>query len=214
MSMIQLIIFDFGGVLGSDADDWEKTFSEILSRTGLTAEELDTLWSLHWDKMRTGVYDLDVFIKAVVKMSKNKVSVQELLAIYKECILLNKESFDVAEKLKAKGYALAVLANESRTGMGFKTEKSELAGIFDKIYCSADIGFAKPDNRTFIRVLEDFKKTPQEALLIDDRNKNTEAVIRLGMSAILYENNKQLYAEMFARGLLAEFKLPTQFSVW
>lgn len=202
MSTIQLIIFDFGGVLGSDADSWEKTFGKILSRTGLTTEELDALWGLHWDKMKTGAYDLDVFFKDVVRAAKKEVSVQELLVIYKECISLNKETFDMAKELKAKGYALAVLANETKTGMRFKTEKSELAAIFDRIYCSADIGFAKPDEKAFMRVLEDFEKTPQVSLLIDDREKNTEAATRLGMSAILYENSAQLHAALASRELL------------
>lgn len=202
MSTIQLIIFDFGGVLGSDADSWEKTFGKILSRTGLTTEELDALWGLHWDKMKTGAYDLDVFFKDVVRAAKKEVSVQELLVVYKECISLNKEIFDMAKELKAKGYALAVLANETKTGMRFKTEKSELAAIFDRIYCSADIGFAKPDEKAFMRVLEDFEKTPQVSLLIDDREKNTEAATRLGMSAILYENSAQLHATLASRELL------------
>lgn len=200
--MIKLILFDFGGVLGSDADDWDKTFSKILFRTGLAAEDLSKIWNLHWDQMKIGKYDLGVFLGDVSAAGKNHVSVQELLSIYKDGIWLNESTIALAKDLWPRGCALAILSNETKSGMRFKIEKFGLYSIFSKIYCSSDVGFAKPDEKVFLYVLENNKVDSQTTLLIDDREKNISAARKLGMATIFYENSEHLRIELASIGLL------------
>lgn len=200
--MIKLIIFDFGGVLGSDANDWQKTFSKILSQTGLTTEDLHKIWNLYSDQMNIGKYDIEIFFEDVSKAGRKKTSAKELLSIYEDCIWLNTEVVDLANELKLKGFELTILSNESKTGMNFKIKKFDLHSIFQKIYCSADLGFVKPEERAFVYVLEDLKAIPQTTLLIDDRKENIDVAKKLGMATIMYKNIKQLRTELKSMGVL------------
>lgn len=45
--MIKIVIFDFGGVLGSESDAWERNFRKIVKITGLTPYELDEIFDVH-----------------------------------------------------------------------------------------------------------------------------------------------------------------------
>lgn len=200
--MIKLIIFDFGGVLGSDADDWDKTFPKILYHTGLVAEDLNKIWNLHWDQMKIGKYDIEIFLKDVSAAGKNQTSVKELLSIYKDGVWLNEPAIDLAQELRSKGYTLVILSNETKSGMNFKIKKFRLYSIFSKIYCSSDIGFAKPEEKTFLYVLENNKAEPHTTLLIDDRKKNIDVAKKLGMATIFFKNTEQLRTELKSVGVL------------
>lgn len=52
---------------------------------------------------------------------------------------------------------------------------------FDQIFNASSIGFAKPDMKCFIHVIDKIGLEPSEILFIDDRSENVEAAQGLGM---------------------------------
>ena len=88
--MIKVIIFDFGGVLGPDADDWKNTFKQIPKLTGLTESTLQNLFNLHWAKLKTGEESMKTFWQFVAKESPNEINPKKLREIYNKSIYIKK----------------------------------------------------------------------------------------------------------------------------
>ncbi len=189
--MIKTILFDFGGVLGPDADDWGN-FHELVEISGLDVSEIKQLWERYWINIRVGKYDLDVLWKEVADKANNNVTAKELNRTYIENIRVFPELMNYVKVLKEQGCRLVILSNDSKTGMNVKIEKFHLFDIFKKIYCSAYLGLAKPDKAIFGYALNDLEISVNEVILVDNQESNIKTANKLGIKAILYKDLNQL----------------------
>ncbi len=85
----------------------------------------------------------------------------------------------VAE-LRAGGVVAAILTNGCDT-TGDELATLGIAGEFDMIFNSAEIGRAKPDPEVYRHVLARLDLAPEQVFFTDDRLDNTEAASRLGI---------------------------------
>lgn len=193
--MITTIIFDFGGVLGPDADDWNN-FREIVDKIGLSLSELQEIWNKHWENIRIGKYDLCIAWKEISTKTKKRISAEDLENVYKENITIYKKAFVLVKKLKKRGYKLVLLSNESKTGMDTKIKKFSLNNIFNEIYCSAYLKMTKSNSLIFKFILKDLKESPENVVFIDDRRENLEVSRHIGVKSILYKNLNQLKRDL------------------
>jgi putative hydrolase of the HAD superfamily len=191
---ITTIIFDFGGVLGSDANSWTKD-NDVVNKTGLSVEEIDTEYFKHWDKLKIGKEDLQEFFEDIQKKSKNTVTIEDLRELYHQKILLNEDLFSLAKKLQKK-YPLYILANESLEGLRVKKDKFQLDDYFTQIFNSAELGLSKPDPNIFETVLTLIQTPAEHVLFIDDQERNVKAAKTLGIKSIHYTGFEKLIEEL------------------
>jgi len=185
--MIKVIAFDFGGVLGPDADDWSNTFKQIPKLTGLTESTLQNLFNLHWPKLKTGEESMKTFWQFVAKESPKEINPEKLRGIYNKSIYVKKEALKLIGDLRKK-YKIILLANDSDDDYIIKTKKLKLNKVFDKLYCSSQLGISKPNPKIFNYVLKDLGIKPQEALFIDNQEDNIKTAESLGINSILFTN--------------------------
>lgn len=193
--MIKLIIFDFGGVLGCDADDWNNTFRDIPKLTGLTSSELEEIFNEHWPRLKIGIESMKFFWKDVAKRSKNNINPKSLRKTYNKAVTADSKMLDFANNLKKK-YKVVILMNESDDGGKAKIEKFQLNTLFDRVYSSANMGFGKPSKDAFEFVLKDQKAKPGEALFIDNQENNIEVARSLEIKSVLFKSLNQLKVEL------------------
>lgn len=151
--MIKTIIFDYGGVIGPDSDEWSDHYQDIVIATKLPKDFIDKTWTKNAQNMLTGKTDLPDFFKELSLDSNENISSEKLLAIYYASTKINNEIVTYIKSLKNKGYKLLILSNETKSGMQNKINKFHLQDIFDTIYCSAEIGMTKRDQKLFKYVL-------------------------------------------------------------
>lgn len=72
----------------------------------------------------------------------------------------------------------------------------DIADIFDVITLSCETGLAKPDPRIYQVSLEALGLPAEQALFIDDFERNIESARHVGMSAILFESAGQTRREI------------------
>lgn len=190
--MIKAIIFDYGGVLGSDADEWETTFREIPQLTGLSPSKIQEVFEKHWPKLKLGKEPIKDFWVEITRLSKKEVDSEKLHQIYTGSVLINKDAINLVKKLKSEDFKLAILANESKEGINAKIKKFRLEELFDKIYCSAFLGMAKPRKEVFEYAIKDLNQKPEEMLFIDNQEPNILTARSLGIPAILFTTHKNL----------------------
>lgn len=193
--MIKVIAFDFGGVLGPDADDWSDTFKQIPKLTGLTESALQNLFNLHWPKLKVGKKSMKTFWQFVAKESPKEINPNKLREIYNKSIYVKKEVLKLIGDLRKK-YKVILLANDSDDDYMIKTKKLKLNKVFDKLYYSSQLGTSKPDKEIFEYVLKDQKVSPGEALFIDNQENNIKTGGALKINSILYKNLPQLQKDL------------------
>ena len=82
---------------------------------------------------------------------------------------LYKDTFDVLDTFKEKGYRMIMLTNGSPSLQNTKLELTpELVPYFEHIVISGDFGIGKPDASIFEHVLEIADITADEALMVGD----------------------------------------------
>lgn len=194
--MIKTIIFDYGGVLGEDADSWASMYHNIVEKTGLEQKTIDAIWSKHQDKMLVGKENLIDFFTELSSVAKNKTSADELMNLYFEDTIANQEALKFVKELKQQGHKLLLLSNETKEGITNKIEKFKLNDLFEKIYCSAFMGMKKKEPRAFEIVIKEQKINPKETLFIDDRKHNVDVARTFGIYAIHFKTLQDLKAQV------------------
>jgi putative hydrolase of the HAD superfamily len=74
--------------------------------------------------------------------------------------------------------------------------KFGLKDIFDGVYCSCTVGFAKPDPRIYLTAIQNMKTTPRETVFVDDRQENLDACEKLGIRGLLFRDAHQLRQDL------------------
>jgi putative hydrolase of the HAD superfamily len=67
---------------------------------------------------------------------------------------------------------------------------------FDEMIISAEFGVAKPDARIYQHALERLGVKPEEAIFVDDVEKNVAASKALGMHGVLFRSSEQALADV------------------
>lgn len=191
--MIKVIAFDFGGVLGSDADEWNTTFKKVLDKSGLTVSEMFNIWEKYWPTLKLGKGNImDYWVEAA---KKNGVTPKTLREIYNQSIRIDNDVLKIAKSLKRK-YKLIILSNDTKDWMDAKIKRFKFDKIFDKVYSSANLGISKPNRKIFDYVLRDLKIKPQELIFIDNQENNYEAARDMEINTILFKSSIQLKKEL------------------
>jgi HAD superfamily hydrolase (TIGR01509 family) len=131
--------------------------------------------------------------QVAVELSKVIEAEKAREAIAKWSAFPGKLEIEVINLLKAhKPHSqLALLTNgTSRLNKDLKT-----LGIFHEfnfIFNTCEIGFIKPDARSFEHVLNQLKCKPDEIVFIDDRYENIEMAMSLGIHSHHYRDYQQL----------------------
>lgn len=187
--MKKIIAFDFGGVLGTDADEWDTFFKPVLNITGLTAEEITSIFNKHWPLLKVGKMPIQNYWREIG--TKNNIDPKDIREIYNSCIHLDEKIMNFAKSLRNK-HKLVIISNDAKDWMDAKIEKFHLDNIFSKIYSSANLGISKPNKEIFTYVLNDLGIKPNELIFIDNQLNNYESAKLMGINAIHFTNLQNL----------------------
>jgi putative hydrolase of the HAD superfamily len=93
---------------------------------------------------------------------------------------------DVA-RLRRAGFQVALLTNGTDTTAD-EIGDLRLTNMFDAVFNSADIGYAKPDRRIFEHACHALGAHPSNVLFIDDSLANVNAAAEIGIIASPYDS--------------------------
>jgi len=114
---------------------------------------------------------------------------------------LRHEVIELALRLRA-GRPLALCSNALPDLRQILDSTPALKGLFDPVVISAEVGLRKPDPEIYRYTLKLLGLPAEACLLIDDKERNTEAAAGIGLPAVTYACTEQLRHELISRGLL------------
>ena len=110
---------------------------------------------------------------------------------------LNNELLDYVRQARNRGVLCALATVQERNRLNFLLDNLGFHDKFDRVFCSVDIGFSKPDPGFFKAVLHDLKGfKPDEIMFWDDRTTNVAAARGFGMRAEIYKTWPQFLQVM------------------
>lgn len=194
-SIIDVILFDFGGVLAEEG--WKKGLRVISEANGLDNDiflqtSYDTIYetgyilgkgseSSFWNALRkkTGIRGDDAAL------------MDEILSRF----VLRDWMIDLVKRLKSRNRTVGILSDQTdmldRLNVRFDFFK-----WFDHVFNSYHVGKGKRDISLFDDVARVLKTPPNRILFIDDDPGHIERARQKDWNAILYVNRESLHLEM------------------
>ena len=103
----------------------------------------------------------------------------------------NEAFIDFIEKNLAGKYRLAVLSNFTPDLTEY-IKRYDIKHLFDQVFISAILKIAKPDPAIYTHALQVMNVSPEQSLFIDDKQKNVETALYLGMNGIIFTKTDEV----------------------
>ena len=185
--MIKVILFDFAGVIGADGYwVWLKEKVPDLEKNKAYFQNLS-------EKIDKEEITDKEFIEGISKGTKVTAGIIKK-EIFKK-IVINTELLNLITHLKKK-YKIGLLTNYHFLWMKELFEIYDLDKYFDGKIISSLYKTIKPDSKIYKIALNLFKVLPEEAIFIDDRQKNVDAGNKLGIKSFLFTSNLKLIEDL------------------
>lgn len=198
----ELVLFDIGGVLGTNGWDREQR-SAAIEHFHLDAEDFQGRHEEIVGALEAGQISLDEYLDVAVFCSERSFSRSEFKAFmfaqsepWPDCIA-------VARELARSGTRLATLNNESAELNEHRIDRFGLREIFPTFFTSCWIGVRKPTHAIYSRVLGMTQANPERTLFVDDRLQNLAPAAALGVGVIQFTSADQLRRDLHVRGLVS-----------
>jgi putative hydrolase of the HAD superfamily len=199
---IDLVLFDIGGVLGSNGWDREQRAAAI-ARFGLDADDFQYRHEETVGAFEAGDISIDEYLDVTVFCSPRDFSREE----FKQCMFDQSvpwpDSIAIARDLARTGRVrLATLNNESEALNIHRIATFGLCDIFPVFFSSCWLGVRKPTHEIYTRALGMTQAEPSRTLFVDDRVQNLNPAAALGIQTIQFRSARQLREELEMLGLL------------
>ena len=200
-SNVDALIIDFGGVLTTPLQDALAGFAEAL---GIELQDLVRvalgLYTGTDDRLvhdfETGAISEEEFAEGFAARLEEASGVQvppEGLVQRMFAVDLEEDMWSAVETIKSAGFKTALLSNSWGTSLYPRTR---LAGIFDSLVISGEVGMRKPDPRIYALALEQIEVEAQRSVFVDDHPGHLAAATALGMATILHRSPEETIAEL------------------
>ena len=192
---IEIIIFDFGGVLAEEG--YANGLRAIAAKHGLNELDFSNLAHdlIHKTGYLTGHADERAYWQAI----RNATGITESDdALHKEILsrfVLRPWMFELVKKIKSARIGVAVLSDQT-DWLDELNRRDDFFKYFDAVYNSYHLGKSKVDPSLFSDIASYLKRSPEKLLFIDDTERHCERARRMGIRSIRYA-----YRDSFLREL-------------
>lgn len=202
--MIKTIIFDIGNVLVDFR--WRKMYEEIFGLEGAELERFADATVRHqaWVDLDQGIITTE---EAKEAYAKEVPEYREYIdRIYQEMDKMLVQ-FDYAvswiQELKERGYRIYILSNWSKPAYdACKDTALSFLPLVDGVVFSYKELVIKPDKEIYDIICSRYDINPEEAVFLDDTEKNIIAAREFGLHGIVFKSYEQGRKEL--EELLAE----------
>jgi len=193
---IKAILFDLGGVLLRTADFTQRDrlaanlnmdrhgLEEFIfgGESGTRAQRGEISVQQHWETLQH-------------QLNYSPQDFQALLDEFFSQDILDDDLVDYVRKLH-KTYKTALLSNAWDDLRQVIAEKWHFEDAFDTMIISAEVRLTKPDPLIFQLALDWVGVTANEAIFVDDFQRNVEAAMVVGLQAIRFQTSQQMRDEL------------------
>ena len=195
---IKAIIFDLGGVLLRTENFTPR--EHLAERMGMDRHELEELifgGDSGSQAQRGEITTEQHWANVGYKLGYNSQELKSMLDEFFYTDKLDEELVDYVRGLH-KEYKTALLSNSSDDLRRRIAEQWHFEDAFDIMIISAEVGMAKPDPKIFQLALDRLGVTADEAIFVDDFQRNIDTAIAVGMHGVRFQTTQQVYDDVLS----------------
>lgn len=197
-----MVLFDVGGVLGTNAWDGEQR-AEAVAKFGLDNDDFQYRHEEMVGAFESGEVSLDEYLAVTVFCAPRSFSPDDFRRFMFAQSVAWPDSIAIARELAGSGQVrLATLNNESEELNRYRIDSFGLRDIFPAFFTSCWLGVRKPTRHMYERVLGMTQADPARTVFIDDRIQNLAPAASLGVQTLHFTTAQKLRTDLDARGLL------------
>jgi HAD superfamily hydrolase (TIGR01509 family) len=182
--MMKAVIFDMDGVIIDSEPLWTKATRNVLKNKisgsavsyAALKKELCGKTMAESTEILKKTYGLKEPTEGI-----NEEIKRELIAVCEKELKLESGLPELAEKLKASGFKLAIASASPPIFVDYVIEKFGLAGMFDTVLSCDQVKKGKPAPDVFLHAAKMLGVRPEECMVIEDAPNGVEAAKRAGM---------------------------------
>src|SRR5438105_3777593 len=177
MSAINQVLFDIGGVLGSNGWDREQR-AVAVEKFALDSEDFQYRHEETVGAFESGQISLDEYLDVTVFWQPRAFSRDDFKRFMFSLSTPWADSLDVVRRLRERTRGrptrvrMATLNNESRELNEYRIRYFGLCELFDVFFSSCWLGVRKPTRQIYERVLGMTQADPASSVFVDDREQN------------------------------------------
>ena len=198
---LQAVIFDYGEVLSGPPNP--QAHQNLLNIAGVEKELFEkAYWAYRLD------YDADIlngqtYWQAVARDTEAHFTPQQIEQLMEQDAAmwmdLNPAMVAWITKIKQAGLRLGILSNMGYGVLGYILPRFDWLAQFDQLTWSCELGVVKPDPAIYLHTLKKLQVLPEQALFIDNLEKNIAAAESVGLHALLFTSVDQLRKDLAQR---------------
>lgn len=193
--MIKAIIFDFAGPIMTGGHD--VIYKKHEAKNSLEIGTLKKLMHKYFHGANLAKHENFFEFHEKEKPSIN-LAAEELNNILSEANSTARIRPEMVKYIKVlkKDYKIALLSNFNSGLENLLKNVFNIYHLFDIVVNSYDLKISKPDPKIYYHTLKKLKVKANEAVFIDDMERNTEAAEALGIKSIIFKDFKQFKKEL------------------
>ena len=202
--MKKAVLWDYGGVIATGPFEQFNHFEAQhglppdLVRTINAHNPHDNAWA-QLERSEISIDQFDALFAAEAAASGHEVRGADVLATLVHEV--RPEMVALLERVKAAGYKVACLTNNTRTTSSSTTSREEFDEVlnrFDVVVESSKVGARKPEPQFYEMALESIGVNADEAVFLDDLGINLKPAAAMGMATIKVVSAQQAIADLTA----------------
>jgi putative hydrolase of the HAD superfamily len=194
-SIFRAVLFDFGGVLTTPV--WDS-FAAFCRTEGLDPDAIKNLFRNDPEALadlrglETGTLtetDFEATFGKRLGLSNPDGLIDSMFAGMKPL----EPMVEAVREIRASGLLTGLVSNSWSTA---HYDRELLAGLFDAVVISAEVGLHKPQPEIYRLAAERLEVEPAECLFVDDLKENCEGAEAVGMTAVRHRTPEETIARL------------------
>jgi putative hydrolase of the HAD superfamily len=203
---LKAVIFDYGEVLSEPPDP--QAHRNLLALSGVEEEQFEKAYWAHRLDYDADILNGQTYWQTIARdtgVSFTGAQIEKLME--QDAIMwmnLNPAMLAWIPRIKQAGYRLGILSNMGDGVLSYMRRSFQWLSMFDHLTWSCELGVVKPDPAIYLHTVKKLGVAPDQALFIDNLERNIVGAEAVGLHAALFQNVEQLQSDLSRRG----FRLP------
>ena len=193
--MSKTILFDLGGVLVHL--DWDQVCAP-LAEFSVHSSDYVRAQVVNGPIVRSSMKGLIApgeFHKTLCGKLGIDLPYETFVDIWNSLLRANEGIVSSVERAKST-HRLVLASNTDVLHFTYALEHFAVLGHFDRFFLSYEMGLLKPDPEFFHQLLRSLDAPPGDCVFIDDRAENVAAARDVGITALRFDGNEPLRADL------------------
>jgi len=141
----------------------------------------------------------DQFVDYLMPIMREGTTRQQIIDAWNALVLdIPEARLQALQKLRSEGKKTYILSNTNEEHIRhiinkcFAGKRSEMGRYFDGLFFSSEMHMVKPTPEIFLEVIRQTGMNPEEAIFVDDLQKNLDGAAALGFNTLLSTGNHWL----------------------